>query len=227
MADWPGTRGPEEGVIDRRRLLTAGGVTLASATVLAACGRSETARPAKGGRPGPSGAGSNASTASDATILRTLSSVELLLVGTYQKVVDLGLITDPDLDAAARELRGQHGQHAVAFQDATAKAGTAPFTRPNSVLNAQVIAPAVARLKTDNDVLMLALTLESVSSQTCQAAVGRFADRTYNTTAGSVLGAESRHQTLLSLLMATTAPPPNQTSGFQTVTNAVRFGVGL
>ena len=216
-------------LLDRRRLLTAGGMTIAATTAMAACG--ETRSKAKSAKETPGGAssaaGAHGSADSDVSILRTASSVEVLLVQTYRQVITMGLISDSATAAAAESFMEQHDQHSQAFQQDTSEAGGTPYDKPNAVFNAQVVAPAVALLHTEHDALMLAYTLETVASQTCQSTVGRFYDTTYNTTVASVLGVESRHQTLIGLLLNAPTMPAFPAGGFQAITNAVRFGVGI
>ncbi|MDQ2727733.1 MAG: ferritin-like domain-containing protein [Actinomycetota bacterium] len=215
------------GGIGRRRFLTLGGVAVATSAVFAACGASSKATTAPTSTPAPPATAAG-SAVTDITALRTASSLEALAVQTYQKSINTGLITDAAVGGVAKNFMEQHQQHAAAFETATNKAGGQPFTEPNPVVSAQVIAPALTGLKTENDIIALAYMLESAASQTYQNAIGGLSKAAYNSALASVLGVESRHQTLLGLMLNnTTMYPSYPASGFQSATNAVKVGVGV
>lgn len=200
------------GGLRRRQFLKFGGVAVATSAVFAACGTSSKAT---------SGSTSTAA-------LRTASSLEALAVQTYQKAIVSGLIATAMVAAVAKNFMEQHQQHAAAFESATTKAGGQAFTQPNPVVSAQVITPALAKIKTENDVVVLAYMLESAASQTYQSAIGHMSKATYNSALASVLGVESRHQALLGLVLNdTTMYPSYRANGFQTENNAVKIGVGV
>ncbi|MDQ6796718.1 MAG: ferritin-like domain-containing protein [Actinomycetota bacterium] len=216
------------GGLGRRRFLRFGGVAVATSAVFAACGTSSRTRTASTSTTSTSSTTVAGSASTDITALRTASSLEVLAVQTYQKAIGTGLLTTPTVAAAAKDFMGQHQQHAAAFESATTKAGGQAFTQPNSVVSAQVITPALAKVKTENDLVALAYTLESAASQTYQSAIGIMSKPAYNSALASVLGVESRHQALLGLVLNnTTQYPPYPVNGFQTENDAVKIGTGV
>lgn len=217
------------GGMGRRQFLRFSGIAVATSAVIAACGASTTHRSASNTTPRtgpPSTAGGK--TTMDITLLRTASSIEALAVATYSTAIGTGLVTNRILAAAARSFMEQHHQHAQLFESATSNAGGTPFTQPNPVVKARMIDPAVANIKTQNDILVLAYMLESAASQTYQSAIGGFSNRTYNTAVASVLGVESRHVALLGAVLTNPIQYPSYPpSGFQADTDAVRAGTGV
>ncbi|MDQ6840534.1 MAG: ferritin-like domain-containing protein, partial [Actinomycetota bacterium] len=196
------------GGLGRRRLLTFGAMAVATSTVFAACGHSSrTATPTTSATsPTTAAAGSSTdSVAADITALRTASSLEVLAVQTYQKAMATGLVTTAVVASAAKSFMEQHQQHAAAFEAATTKAGGQPYDQPNPVVNQQMVAPKLAALKTESDVVNLAYLLESAAAQTYQSAIGVVSKPAYNSALASVLGVESRHQALLGLVLNTTS----------------------
>jgi hypothetical protein len=229
------------GGLGRRRFLTFGGLAVATSAVVAACASSGPASTSTTSTSAGTTTTTTTSAASstgagsaegDITILRTASSLEHLAVQTYQAALASGLVTDAAAEAAAQSFEEQHAQHARAFEAATTQAGGTPFTQPNPVVKAQVVAPALATLRTQVDVLALAWQLESAASQTYQASIGTFSKAVYNKATASILGVESRHVALLALLLqgdqqpAATYPAYPQ-DGFQTGGKAVKPGTGL
>jgi rubrerythrin len=223
------------GGLQRRRLLTLGGLAVATSAVVAACGSSSKQAAPTTTVPTTSTTVASTSTGSaqdDVTTLRTASSLEHLAVETYQSALGTGLVTDPSVKAAAQTFAEQHGQHASAFEAATTQAGGTPFTTANPVVKAQLVDPAVAKLKTQTDVVVLAYQLESAASQTYQANVGTFSKVTYNKTVASVLGVESRHVALIGILLQqmqqpAATYPAYPTNGFATAPQAVKPGTGV
>jgi hypothetical protein len=228
------------GGLNRRRFLTIGGVSIASAAIFAACGSSSRTTttpstttsvpaPATTTAPSPSTtSGGTTATTSDLTILRTASSLEVLAVDVYGTAIKSGLVKTPAVAAAAKDFMEQHQEHAAAFEAATKAAGGTPFTKPNPVLMTSVIAPALKKLKTQDDVVALAYALENVAAQTYVSTVGAFDNTAYNSVAASIAGVESRHMTVLaSVLMSTTKYPEYVPGGFFTTTSAVKPGTGV
>lgn len=225
------------GGLGRRRLFTLGGLAVASSAVFAACGGSKKAAPRRTHTfntttTTTTGDTSTGSAQDDVTILRTASSLEHLAVAAYQSALATNLITDPALKAAAQAFQGQHAQHATAFETATTQAGGQPFTTANPVVKAQLVDPAVAKLKTEVDVVTLAYQVEQSASQTYQSAIGTFSKSVYNKTVASVLGVESRHVALLGLFLQNLKQPAASypayaQNGFDTDAQAVKPGTGV
>jgi phosphoribosyl-AMP cyclohydrolase len=221
------------GGLNRRRFLHFGGLAIATSAIAAACGSSsKTSTPTTLGTSSTStgsggGASSSGGSATDITILRTASSLEALAVYTYQQAIKSGLVTDKTVAAVATDFMNQHMQHEQAFAAATTTAGGQAYTQPNPVVLQQVVTPALAKVKNQTDVLMLAYTLESAASQTYQSTVGAFSKNSYNQTVMAVGGVESRHVALLGLVLSNPSYPAFPASGFQSDSGAVKAGTGV
>jgi hypothetical protein len=206
--------------LPRRRLLKFGSVGVLASAALAACGSSGTST--------STSAGPTTTTrplsASDIAILRTANSIEALAVEVYQKALDSGLVTTASALAAIRLFQGQHTEHGSLFSRTTIAAGGQPFTTPNPALQQQVVAPRLAALKTETDVLTLAYDVENLAAETYQSNVGAFADPSLNTTIMQVGGIEARH---VAVWAASTGKPAEPDGAFQAVTNAVAPGTGV
>lgn len=218
------------GGLNRRRFLTIGGMSVASAAIFAACGSSShtqttptTTVPAPVASTVPTSAATT-----DVTILRTASSLEVLAVDTYATAIKSGLVTSPAVAAAAKDFMNQHAQHAQAFEAATRTAGGTPYTNPNPVVKAQVIDPAIAKLKTQADVVALAYDLETAAAATYVSTIGAFTNDKYNSAAAAVAGVESRHIVVLASVLNDSAKyPAYPSSGFFSTTAAVKAGTGV
>lgn len=175
--------------LTRRRFLQIGG-TLSMGAVLAACiggGSTKRLRDSSGGARGRQ---------ADATILRTLSSVEAAAVVVYTRSLDAGLLTTPTANELGTLFRSHHRAHAELFVRTTADLGGRPFTEPNPVVMQQ-LQPALDSLGDETAALRLAFDVETILADTYQATVGMFADRSFNVAAMSVGGAEARHAAAL------------------------------
>jgi Ferritin-like domain len=201
-------------VVTRRRFLQIGG-TLSMGAVLAACiggGSSKRSRDSSGGAGGRR---------ADATITRTFSSVEAVAVVVYTTALDSGLLTTPAMDVA-NLFRSHHREHAALFVGTTRDLGGAPFTDPNPVVMQQV-QPVLDGLRAETTAVNLALDVETILSDTYQATMGTFADKSFNVAAMSVGGAEARHAAALA--QAIGVPPVLQ--AFETTDRAVPAGNGV
>ena len=116
------------GGLARRRFLTIGGFSVATAALLAACGAKESA----GGVPKEGAAPSTTALAdraySDAILLRTAASLERSAMAAYDAA--LGLLTGPARDLAA-QFKVHHQAHAGAMDDQVRKLGGDPYTQSN------------------------------------------------------------------------------------------------
>jgi rubrerythrin len=206
------------GGLTRRRVLRVGATSMAAAAVLAACGSTEKS-------------GSDAVTTTtaptklaqgDLTVLRTASSLELVAVATYDAAIKSNLVTTPAVLDAAKTFMAQHKDHANLFESLTKKLGGEPFTTPNPVVTQQ-LQPRLGALKSEQDVVTLALELERSAAATYLAAVGTFTEQSLNEAIMSVGGVESRHAAVL----ATVLGQPPVAGAFAAPTGAVPPGTGL
>ncbi len=220
--------------LSRRSLFRIGGVTIAGAALLAACGSdgksatttlattSPTTVPGTTGSTMPGTDTTMMTTSDDIVWLRTASSLENLAVAAYQLGIDSGLVTTSAVADAAKLFQGHHQEHSQFFQAATKNLGGDPYTEANSVVLAS-LQPTIDALKDEQGVLMLALTLERAAAATYQSGVGNLMDLTLNKALMSVGGVEARHAAVLAGVLAESPVPRS----FGTTEGAVPVGTGV
>ncbi len=208
--------------IHRRRFIQLGGVTIASAAILAACDDGDDDDDAAPGGDGDGNGGGKRASDTDITILRTASSLEELAIVVYQTAIDSGLVTTTAVADAAMLFQGQHQEHAALFEGATEDAGGEAFTDPNPAVMDQ-LQPAIDALTDETGVVQLAYDLENVAAQTYQSAVGAFTDASFNVATMSVGGVEARHAAVLAQVLNQPAVPV----AFQVTDQAVMAGTSV
>lgn len=202
-------------VLTRRRFLQIGG-TFSMGAVLAACiGGGSTKR-------SPDSSGGTGGRKADATILRTLSSVEAVAVVVYKTTLESGLLTTPAVADLADTFRSHHREHAALFEGTTRDLGGAPFTDPNPVVMRQV-QPSLDGLRDEAAAVSLAFDVETILADTYQATMGTFADKSFNVAAMSVGGAEARHAAALAQALGVQPAP----QAFEATERAVPAGNGV
>ncbi|MGB8861092.1 MAG: ferritin-like domain-containing protein [Ilumatobacteraceae bacterium] len=227
------TSGVLLGGLTRRNLLRVGGLGIAGATVLAACGSGSeltttTASPSSMATDTTQATNmlatdtTMADAATDVTLLRTASSIEHLAVAAYQIAIDSGLVTTAAVGSAAQLFQSHHLEHAAFFEAATKAAGGDPFTEANAAVLAQ-LQPTIDGLKDETGVLQLALALERAAAATYQSGVGTVTDRALNKALMSVGGVEARHAAVLAGVLAEAAVPLS----FGTPEGAIPVGTGV
>jgi hypothetical protein len=179
--------------INRRRFLTFGGTSVLAAAVLAACGSSANNNSASGATTSTSVAAAS----NDVAILRTASSIEHVMIDTYQKILDSGLVKTTTALDAVKLFQAQHKDHSLLLDSKTTDAGGRTFTQANPVIMQTVVTPRLAQLKTELDAVQLAYDLEKVAAATCQSVTGTFQNRIYSTVLMSIGGVEAKHVSVL------------------------------
>lgn len=208
---------------DRRGFFRIGGISIAGAALLVACGDDDddgaTADPTAGptDQPAdptdppdptdspdpttepdtqPTEAGGNEM---DLVLLRTATSLELAAVEAYQAAIDnadaLG-ITAPVAEAAML-FQSHHAEHAAALQGATEEAGGMAYEEANPYFMDNVVNPTVAELSDEMGTVEFALDLENAASQTYTFAGGTLSTPTLRQTIMSIGGVEARHAAVL------------------------------
>ena len=130
------------------------------------------------------------STASDVRVLNTALGAELEAIAAYQVGADSGLLQKPVL-ALAVTFQGHHKEHADLLSKTISKlggkavAGKAKYTFPTETL------------KTQNDVLRFAATLEKGAVSAYLGAVPVFNNRDLAKAAARILGDEAMHWAIL------------------------------
>lgn len=162
----------------RRAFLGKSGLLLSGAAVALLAGQEALA--AKGGT----------STASDVRILNTALGAELEAIAAYQVGAESGLLQKPVLDLAVT-FQGHHKEHADVLSKTIAKLGGKPVSAKD-----KYIFPTET-LKTQNDVLRFAATLEKGAVSAYLGAVPVFGNRDLAKAAASILGDEAMHWAVL------------------------------
>ena len=162
----------------RRAFLGKSGLLLSGAAVALLAGRDALA------------AEGDESTASDARILNTALGAELEAIAAYQVGAESGLLKKPVLDLAAT-FQGHHKEHADLLAKTIAKLGGKPVSAKDKYNF------PTDTLKTQNDVLRFAATLEKGAVSAYLGAVPVFSNRDLAKAAASILGDEAMHWAIL------------------------------
>jgi hypothetical protein len=184
----------------RREFLRLGGATVLGAAVLGACtSDSHSTSPPPGQPPTTvSPASSNGVALTDLALTKTAASLEAMLVGAYRDLTASPLVTNDILLMYSTTFMLHHQAHLDALnQVITATNGQAAITAPNDAMQNQVVRPALAAAKTQDDLANLFFTLEDATAQAyvySTSAMGRAEYRSLMMTIG---GIEARHRALL------------------------------
>jgi hypothetical protein len=213
------------GGFNRRRFLALSGLAAAGGTVLAACGGGKETSASGGGTQTTTVAATATTAASaasktDQTIARTAASLENFAVAVYGTAITNAAalkISDPVAKAAVL-FKGQHDDHAKAFNAAATQLGGQPYTDPNPAA-AKAFQARIAALKTEQDVLRLAFDLEQIAAQTYQGVGMKLSTPMLRQTAMTVGGVEARHMAILAHFI--TPPTTVPAAAFQPLDKAV------
>lgn len=202
------------GAPSRRQMLKLGGLTIASTALLAACVEPrpddqiaitgtiipvpDTLVPDNPGSP-----------ETDATLVLTALSLELLAVDTYQAALDNNWIETALLADVARYFQSQHQDHAGALAQQARRLGQNPDeVVANPYLLAAVIEPAVQTISAGGGAevvqtatLTLARDVEVAATQTYTKAGGILTTPELRQTIMSIGGIEARHWSLLNSVL--------------------------
>lgn len=216
-------------VLNRRKFLQSGGLALASAAILAACGKNDkvaTAYPRIGEAPTTTALPEG--TVNDVVLLRTASSLEWCAVDAYTAAAGLGLLPAAATSVVKR-FQDDHKSHASALSEVIKNAGGEPFECANARINELYIAPAV-ELITGNkdkgieasdtpveDLLLLAHGLENLAAATYQYYVSLISQPALRAAAMTIGQDEARHAAVLAQAIIPDgkgiAPSINETTG--------------
>lgn len=186
--------------LPRRKFLTIGGFSVATAAVVAACGSS-----------GETGAGPNRvaqaggspvtsvlpdRTMTDAVLLRTASSLERSILSVYETVLSYNIINGPALDFI-KIFVDHHHRQAAFFDAQTTDAGGTPFTDANPVVTKNIVTPTLTAIQSSadkvGDVQRLLHSMENVVTETYQSFVPLLSQPKMRAAVMSVGTADARH----------------------------------
>ncbi len=162
----------------RRAFLGTSGLVLSGAAVALLAGQDALAK--TGG----------AATEADVRILNTALAAELEAIAAYQVGAESGLLKKPVLDLAVT-FQGHHKEHADVLAKTIGKLGGTA-----AVAKAKYSFP-VEKLKTQEDVLRFAASLEKGAVSAYLGAVPLFGNRDLAKAAASILGDEAMHWAVL------------------------------
>ena len=141
-----------------------------------------------------------ADAALDVQILQTASSLEQLVVNTYNTALTMNLGGIGDLPGTAGQVvklfaqttMTQHEEHKRAFQNQTRLLGGKEQTAPNPRFQA-VVDRTVPGLRLPEDVIDFAATLEKVATDTYLLNLGMLTDSRSKEVMAGVMGVEAQH----------------------------------
>jgi rubrerythrin len=162
----------------RRIFLGSSGLLLSGTAIALLAGREALAKTA------------DAATEGDVRILNTALAAELEAIAAYQVGAESGLLQKPVLDLAVT-FQGHHKEHADVLAKTVVKLGGKP------VIAKVKYAFPVEKLKSQEDVLRFAATLEKGAVSAYLGAVPLFGNRELAKAAASILGDEAMHWAVL------------------------------
>jgi rubrerythrin len=211
------------GGLTRRRFFRVAGFSVASAAVLAACGKdpaTSTNIPQAGLTPVTTALPTRI--VDDITLLRTASSLEHNTIDAYQTV--LAQITDAKLRETISLFLEHHLTHAASAEAATKQLGGTAYTEKNPVVDAGIVQPAL-KLVTDGggqaaDIVAFAYALETVAAETFQSFVPLLSKPSLRSAVMAVGGSEARHAAILAALIKDATPVAPMVTGTGSTTAA-------
>jgi hypothetical protein len=206
------------GVPNRRQFLRIGGVSIAGAALIAACG-DDGGDPASTGSTTTGGTGATTTMAPDSgsmdlTLAKTAASLEALAVVTYDVAIDSGLVTTAGIGDAAMLFREHHQAHLDALNGLITQNGADEITEPNAAVKTAIVDPAVEAAKTEADIVNLAFTLEDAAAQTYVFAATQLSAPELRSTIMTIGGVEARHRALLVVVAQGKSPLEVFPTGF-------------
>jgi rubrerythrin len=162
----------------RREFLGKSGLVLSGTAVALLAGREALAK------------GADAATEGDVRILNTALAAELEAIAAYQVGAESGLLAKAALDLAVT-FQGHHKEHADVLAKTVVRLGGKP-----ALARTKYVFP-VEKLKSQEDVLRFAASLEKGAVSAYLGAVPLFGNRELAKAAASILGDEAMHWAVL------------------------------
>jgi hypothetical protein len=222
---------PDELTYTRRRILVAGGFSVAAAAVIAACASD----PAKPQVPqagvAPTTTGLPEQVVTDEVMLRTCSSLEHSLVAAYNAVLALGTIK-PETAAMVRNFATHHTAHATYYENLTRDIGGQPVTGPNAAFDSNIVTPALQSMAQANndpgDIQWFVYGMESVAAGSFQIFIQSITKPALRANVMTVGGVEARHAAIAGGMISTATPvpplPASQATGAAPTTTTIAGG---
>jgi hypothetical protein len=199
------------GVPNRRQFLRIGGITIAGAALIAACGDDGDGPASTGTTVAPATTGGGSM---DLTLAKTAASLEALAVATYETASGSGLVKTTAIADAATLFMSHHQAHLDALNGLIEQNGAKAITDPNAAVKSAVVDPAVAAAKTEADIVNLAFTLEDAAAQTYVFAATQLSAPELRSTIMTIGGVEARHRAILAIVAQKKTPADIFPAGF-------------
>jgi len=199
----------ERSHMSRRGFLIGAGA-VAGGAVLAACSSGSSSSTST--TSGTSGATTSSKLTGDLAVAALAASLENLAVAAYGDVLTaatagkLGTVP-PAVATFATTVKGQHMQHAQAWNSAIVAAGHQPIAGPDPVLT-PIITADFAKVTDVAGAAKLALMLEDVAAATYQSAVSAVTATSSIKVAASIQPVEMQHAAILNFVLGQ-YPVPN------------------
>lgn len=175
-----------------RRHVLQRGLLAGGAIAAGGLGAAALARDVRGARP----AAAATNVGNDIAMLQTAASIEALAVSVYTTALTLPFIggssANPVVKKFVQTTKGQHQDHASAFNTALAQFGATEQMQPDPVL-LKVVQQAKPTLTTPAAVVALAIQLEDGAAQTYVADTGNASDAGARKVFASIMGVEAQH----------------------------------
>jgi len=205
----------------RRRFLTGGGAAL-GALAFVACSSGKDSGGLGNPTPTDSPGAPNRALAGDFAIAASAASLENVAVGTYQAALDaatagkLGTIP-PAVATFATTAKGQHADHAAAWNSILTNAGKKPVTGVDLTVKNGVVDPAFGQVTDVAGLAKLALVLENVAAATYLNHIGTIENNNALKIAASIQPVEMQHAAILNFVLGQYPVPDAfaKTDGFR------------
>lgn len=153
------TEGPS-----RRRVLRAGGLTVAFGALVAACSGEDDPAPAAPPQ-GEAPAAAPGSAASEVALVNTALSLEVLAFETYQVALDGALLQTGEVAESLALFQQHHAEHRAALASIVEGQGAEPFDTANPVMKVVLVNPALASVAAERDLVSLVRDIEQLCTQ--------------------------------------------------------------
>src|SRR4051794_3514809 len=194
------------GVPSRRTFFTVGGAAVLGSAVMVGCSTPKKTQLTQTGTTETTSAVTTTtapgSKDTDAILLRTAQSIELLAVDSYSRALASGHVTTSSVSDAFSLFKDQHQQHADAIASMARGAGVDPYEDKNPFLDITVVTPALEAATDEDTLLAMATVLEKTAMETYTYAGGTFTTPDLRSAIMTIGPTEARHLSLLYMLQS-------------------------
>ena len=198
-------------LVGRRRFLALGGLTVASAAALSACGGSSSSGSVARVGLAPVRTSLPEAVVNDVVLLRTAASLERSIAAAYADVIGNTELLAADYEDAAVRFRADHEANAEAIDDIVTGLGGEPWPCGNPRVDLLVVGAMFTQIEGDEaagikpsddpqrDVLNMLHGLETMATQSHQSFVAQLSDPELRKAVITVGAQEARHAAYLAM----------------------------